>query len=137
MTASAFEEDKIKAIENGCNDFVRKPFLESDIFEMMEKHLGLRFVYEDEVSLRQPSTTKQISDLDLHSVMTPIPVELLTKLAEATNLCDAEKIDQIINDIHARNADLGDALASLSEKFAYDEIFNLINNQRKLNRHAK
>ena len=35
LTASAFEEDRIKILEHGCDDFVRKPFKENDIFVMM------------------------------------------------------------------------------------------------------
>ena len=35
LTASAFEEDRIKVMEHGCDDLVRKPFKENDIFVMM------------------------------------------------------------------------------------------------------
>ncbi len=132
LTASAFEEDKIKAIENGCNDFVRKPFRESDIFEMMQKHLGVRFVYEEMGRHRQPSTTQQLSVVDIHSIMATLPVGLTAKLAEAADVCDADGIDRIIDDIRLQSTHLGDALASLSAKFAYDEILTLVNKTNEL-----
>jgi PAS domain S-box-containing protein len=127
LTASAFEEDKIKAIENGCNDFVRKPFRESDIFEMMHKYLGVHFVYEEADRHRQSSTTQQLSSVDLPSIMATLPVGLQAKLAEAADSCDADRIDKIIDEVRLQDVHLGDALASLSAKFAYDEILTLVN----------
>jgi CheY-like chemotaxis protein len=125
LTASAFEEDKIKAIENGCNGFVRKPFREADIFNAMLKQLDVRFVYDGEEAHRKSPSTKPFSVVDLHSIMTTLPEELLAELADAANLCDADKVDQIIEDVRVKNAHLGEALASLSTNFAYDEISTL------------
>lgn len=46
LTANAFEEDRLRVIEHGGNDFIRKPFRESEIFEILHKHLGVRYVFE-------------------------------------------------------------------------------------------
>jgi CheY-like chemotaxis protein len=48
LSASSFEEERTVALAEGCDDFLRKPFREVEIFEMMHKHLGVRFVYEEE-----------------------------------------------------------------------------------------
>ena len=47
LTAHAMEEEKEVILAAGCDDFVRKPFLEQEIFETMRKHLGLKYEYED------------------------------------------------------------------------------------------
>ena len=57
--------------------------------------------------------------------------ELLEKLTEATDSCDADRIDRIIDDIRIYNNHLGDALARLSGKFAYNEIINLIDKAKE------
>jgi PAS domain S-box-containing protein len=126
LTASAFEEDRTKAFENGCNDFVRKPFRVSDIIEIMKKHLDVRFAYADENRHNQTPATKHVSHEDLHSLAASLPAGLLVKLAEATDICDADRIDHIIADIRTKSVHLGDALARLSAKFAYDEILTLV-----------
>jgi CheY-like chemotaxis protein len=136
LTASAFEENKIKAFENGCNDFVRKPFRESIIFEMMLKHLGVRFVYEEKDTHQQSPATQQFSTVDLYSSMATLPVGLLAKLAEAADSCDADRVDQIIGDIRIQSVHLADALASLSAKFAYDEILTLVNKASTVTDHG-
>jgi len=47
LTASVLEEERAVVVSAGCDDFLRKPFREDDIFKMMEQHLGVRYVYED------------------------------------------------------------------------------------------
>ena len=127
LTASAFEENKAKAFESGCDDFVRKPFRESDIFKKMTKHLGVRFVHKEDDGQDKPAAAaEQLSAADLQSIMAGLPPELLERLAEATDSCDADKIDSIIGDIHNYNDQLGDTLTRLSGKFAYNEIMALI-----------
>lgn len=44
ITASAFEEDRQRVLECGCDDFVRKPYRDSEIIEMIQMHLGTEFV---------------------------------------------------------------------------------------------
>ena len=127
LTASAFEENKAKAFESGCDDFVRKPFRESDIFKMMTKHLGVRFVYKEVDGQNKPAAAaEQLSTTDLQSIMAGLPPELLEKLAEATDSCDADKIDSIIGEIRTYDDQLGDLLTRLSRKFAYNEIIGLL-----------
>lgn len=47
LTASALEEDRALILSEGCDDYLRKPFREADLFDMLTKHLGLRFVYQE------------------------------------------------------------------------------------------
>ena len=52
VSASAFEEDRERALGDGCDDFVRKPFRAEELFEMLTKHLGVRFIYEEQAPSR-------------------------------------------------------------------------------------
>ncbi len=47
LTASALEEDKAVILSEGCDDYMRKPFHEEDLLDMIAKHLGVRYVYEE------------------------------------------------------------------------------------------
>ncbi len=119
LTASAFEENKVKALDSGCNDFVRKPFRESDIFNIMTKYLGVRYIYEEDKEERLPTT-------ELQSMLSGLSSTLLNDLAVASGSCNADEIDRIIDDIRDIDNNLGNSLAQLSEKFAYKEIMGLI-----------
>ncbi len=128
LTASAFEENKAKAFDSGCDDFVRKPFRESDIFKTMSKHLGVRYTYKEEDEPNQSSPIAgQLPTVALHSIMAYLPQNLLEKLAEAADSCNPDWVEQIIDEIRIHSDHLGAELTQLSQKFAYTDIKNLIN----------
>ncbi len=39
QTAYAFSDDRKKTIESGCNDYIAKPYVESEILELIEKYI--------------------------------------------------------------------------------------------------
>ena len=90
LTASAFEEDRHKVIAAGCDDFVRKPFREEEVCEMLERHLGVGFTYEEAgvaEGIDQHSATPLTAD-DL----AVLPGELLTALHRASMQADDEAV---------------------------------------------
>src|SRR5260370_42213650 len=54
VTASGFEDQHAVALEAGCDGYLRKPFSEEDLFEMLQKHLGVRFRYAEESAAIPP-----------------------------------------------------------------------------------
>jgi CheY-like chemotaxis protein len=125
LTASAFEEDRLRAIEHGGNDFVRKPFREAEIFNMLEKHLGVKFVYDSgDIGPETQAGHGRIENLE--SDIAALPVDMVSKLTDATELSDTALIGQVIEDIRRENNQLADGLSYLAENFAYDEILALV-----------
>ena len=47
VTASALEEDREMILSEGCDGYIRKPFRDTEIFDEFEKHLGIKFLYEE------------------------------------------------------------------------------------------
>lgn len=45
LTAHALEDERREILQAGCDDVIRKPYRDSDIFEALAKHLGVRFQY--------------------------------------------------------------------------------------------
>ncbi|PSB05818.1 histidine kinase [filamentous cyanobacterium CCP2] len=45
LTASAFEEQRQMILAAGCDDLVRKPFQEQEIFAKISHHLGVEYLY--------------------------------------------------------------------------------------------
>ncbi len=126
LTASPFEDQQADAFAAGCDDFLRKPAREVDIFETMSKHIGVRYVYEDlAVSSQQIVISEGSKIKDLKAEIGKLPSELLANLAEATELSDIELIDQVIAEIRRHNASLADALAKLARDFEYNKILAL------------
>jgi CheY-like chemotaxis protein len=127
LTAGAFEENRIKAMEHGANDFVRKPFRESDIFQTMERHLGIRYRYgESDNSLETGRSEVNIDNTNLTDSIGDLPDTIISMLNEAVELSDSVMIDEVIDKIRIKDASLAEALSKLAGNFAYDRILDLM-----------
>jgi len=94
LTAHALEEEKELIIAAGCDEFVRKPFREQELFEVMAKHLGLRYVFEGEPEEALASDIEPPS-WDLRG----IPTDILGSLHQAALELDTDRTLQIIDEI--------------------------------------
>src|ERR671933_332213 len=59
LTASVLEEERAVVLSTGCDDFLRKPFREEEIFAAMHKHIGVRYLYEEPTDSTQSNTDIQ------------------------------------------------------------------------------
>jgi response regulator RpfG family c-di-GMP phosphodiesterase len=135
LTASAFEEDREKIIGVGCDDFVRKPFQHQEIFDMLAKHLGARFLYEDtpSTSVHSPpvDTTVALSDIATQSDSSILPEGWLEELQEAVLLAENEQMLETIDRLEGQHGPLASALRKLVADFEYEKILTFIDKARK------
>ncbi|MCA1994766.1 MAG: response regulator, partial [Coleofasciculus sp. S288] len=124
LTASIFEEERAIVLSAGCDDFVRKPFREADIFDTMHKHLGVRYVCDKPIDLQPRETTD--SNALTPSAFATLPSDLRTNLQQAAICIDMDKIDRVLTQIRTHNAALAEGLALLAADFKYDQIADLI-----------
>jgi CheY-like chemotaxis protein len=128
LTATAFEEDRERVLSVGCDDFVRKPFREDEIFDTLTKHLGVRFVYEKipAATARPGEGVASSVDVLTPAALADLPAGWLTDLRRATVKADLDRILALIDQIRGENAALADALAELARDFQYKRILRLI-----------
>ncbi|MCB0224780.1 MAG: response regulator, partial [Anaerolineae bacterium] len=123
LTASSFEEEKADILAAGCDDFLRKPFRETELFQMMSQHIGVQFIYERNESPMVDKTGEQTLPPEL---MDSLPPEQLTRLAEAVELSDIRWANQIIDDIRPSQPELAGNLSRLVNNFEYSAILAAI-----------
>ncbi len=127
LTAFAFEEDKQMVLAAGGDDYVRKPCTEEEIFDRLEKHLGVRFQYAEDES---PSPEEEGDDSpdrrEIAAMLDALPEEMLSRFDEAVRLSDVTSIENSLKEIGAVNANLGRFLKKLTDIFAYDEIVSYL-----------
>jgi signal transduction histidine kinase/CheY-like chemotaxis protein len=137
VTASAFEEEWRKVLASGCDDFIRKPFREADIFDLMHRHLGVRYVYDDGESGQLSQETRTIarrqepSAQDWQAHVAALPAELVNTLEHAVILCDIAQINTLIDVICSQDAAFADELARLIYDFEYTKILALIQGAKR------
>jgi CheY-like chemotaxis protein len=124
LTASAFEEDRKVILSAGCDDFVRKPFRERDIFNVLHRHLGVRFIYET-VTLA-PETAASVSPEDLRATVETLPATWATALYQATVALDVEQMLALIETVRPQAPCLSDTLAQWVRAFEYDRLMAVV-----------
>ena len=122
ITASVLKDDKNIILSAGCDDFVRKPFEESIIFEMIEKHLGVRYVYE-ETHLAEKQTIRYTLDAECLKVMS---ADWLEEVYQASMDLDDDSILTLIAQIPENHTTLAAALTDCVQNFRFDQIIDLI-----------
>jgi signal transduction histidine kinase/CheY-like chemotaxis protein len=132
LTASVLEEERAVVLSAGCDDFMRKPFQEAEIFELMNKHIGVRYVYDEPTA----HTGSTVSKTDIQNALNPealatLPNEVLANLEHAASFAYMAEIDSYIDEIRSYNANLADALATLALDFEYGKIVTLIQQAKK------
>ena len=122
ITAQALEEDRMKIMQAGCDDFIRKPYRNSEIFDALSRHLGLRFVYEEKLAASPIGPEIELKPEQLAE----LPSELINDLHQAVLVSDPERIDEIIGNIINHNSPIGKALQKYSKNFDYDNLLKLL-----------
>lgn len=128
VTASVLEEERAVVSLAGCDDFIRKPFREADIFDAIHKHIGVNFIYEEESASKKDLTKIDIKSALSSSVLANLPSKLLADLLAASSLCDMNKIDSCIEQIREVDESAAEALAFLANDFDYAQIVSVIQN---------
>ncbi|NET41871.1 response regulator, partial [Okeania sp. SIO2B3] len=122
LTASVLEEQKAIILSAGCDDFVRKPFRESIIFETMKKHLGVEYIYQQETPAPTASELPSLTVEDLQVM----PSEWLEKLYDATRALDDDSILELIEQIPVEQSLLAEKLTNLVDNFQLKTIRKLL-----------
>ena len=125
LSASIVEAERIAILAAGCDAFLHKPFRDEEIFAMLEKHLGVKFVYEKE-GTAQATDDVAGETKTFASAITDVSPGLLQQLTRATDSLDITLMLHIIDSIRAECPSAADQLERLAMNFEYDKILKLI-----------
>lgn len=124
LTASVWEEEKAVILSAGCHDFVRKPFHKEAIFDMMAKHLGVRYIYQEQESPSRPANVAG-EPLNLADLLASMPHKWVVKLQKAALEADAELVSQILAEIPESHALVRQTCQGWVKKFQFEKILDL------------
>jgi DNA-binding response OmpR family regulator len=112
----------------GCDDLVRKPFDEQELFGALARHLHLKFIYEKpsraESTTEPPGFTMRPEQLDA------LPAELLRELRQAVIELDTARTQALIQQVSERDAALGRTLNSLATRLDYPRLLTLLEREQ-------
>ncbi|NES19132.1 MAG: response regulator [Symploca sp. SIO3E6] len=130
LTASAFKEERANILAVGCDDFVRKPFQESVLFNKMAEHLGVVYLYEEPTKTISPqkSSTQEVLTPEVLAFM---PTEWIAQLHQAASQLNDTLVFQLLEQIPETHTSLAETLADLAEQIRFDLIIELTQPQNE------
>jgi signal transduction histidine kinase/DNA-binding response OmpR family regulator len=124
LTAHALEDERREILASGCDDFIRKPYRDSEIFDALAKHLDIRFRYDDEnPPTSEPQTSKMNAD-QFHS----LPHEITHELSKAVELLNRPRMLEVIGRIDEIDHELAEHLRRMVKNLQYKELLKVLDN---------
>jgi signal transduction histidine kinase/ligand-binding sensor domain-containing protein/CheY-like chemotaxis protein len=136
LTASALEEDRAVILSEGCDDYIRKPFKESEFFDVLARHLGVRLVYEDLIGEptagQMPSAPERARLERLAATLAALPADWVEELRQATIRASQDRMLILSEQARGQDDALANQLAQWAQDFRYKEILALIDTAEML-----
>jgi two-component system, sensor histidine kinase ChiS len=129
ITASAMAEDEAIILAEGCDDYIRKPFREETLWAALEKHLGIRFEYEEIGEPLVDTPVSRLTETDLKQSLMTLPPTLVDELQQAVRLGSLDQILTAVAHIQAQDQALGAALTEMAHNFEHDRLLALMEQQ--------
>ncbi len=121
LTAHAFEQQRLEILAAGCDDIIRKPYEETELFAMLIRYLKVEFLYEND-SVRATSgsiTMKRVFDTNL---LGKLPHALLDELRSAAIELNCKRALECIEQIRLIDGEIADFFEGLATSFRFEEI---------------
>jgi PAS domain S-box-containing protein len=123
LMASTLEAESAAALAGGCDDFIRKPFREEEIFDAMNKYIGVRYVYEGASYLAGSLSTQE-------QALTPsdlavLRADWLANLHQATVEGHLKRMQALIEEIRPEHGSLAKALLELANQYQFEQLLTL------------
>jgi len=129
-SASVFEFDKQQSVEVGCNDFIPKPIRIEELLEKLRTHLGLEWIYEENLEEIRKAEAEQKS---LSSELVAPPDEEIAVLFNLAMMGDLRAIGEQATKLEQLNEQWGPFathLRQLVKGFEEQQILEFIKKYR-------
>ncbi|PID56171.1 hybrid sensor histidine kinase/response regulator [candidate division KSB3 bacterium] len=131
LTASSFEEERAEILANGCDDYLRKPFKRSDLFDLLHKHLDMKYE-EGNVVSSDISSAHDLQHRAHSSVLTPealalLPSDLTAALRQGVKEANITALLDLVQRIRPHHENVADILTQLLKDFDYETLSQWLN----------
>jgi CheY-like chemotaxis protein len=123
ITASAMDENRNELMEIGADDFIGKPFREAELFQKIQAHTKVQFVYGGHPGEASQEEAAVLTAAALVSV----PPDAIDAMRDAVITADLDQLLARIEEIEARDPATALGLRRLAEGFEYQKLLDLFN----------
>ena len=135
LTASTHEDKRSFSLLVGCDDFIRKPFRKTDIFDTLSKHLGVSYIYSDLTGSDSMGDRNNLSNSSnaVSDSLPNLPAEWIDNMRQVIRSADFDLIGSTIEEIRDAHPEFADILQGHLDNFDYRKILNLIIESEQFN----
>jgi len=130
MSASVNTQEENRYKELGVDDYILKPFTLEDIYKMVQKHLPVELVYEEEKKENKKDSYKKE---ELCSQLEKISPQLLDTIYEAAVLLNVDEFHKVVNEVKKQDKKLAKMLLYFADKLLFDVILEAITTLKQKN----
>ncbi len=126
LTASSFTDERDKVLASGFDDFLSKPFRESDLFTVMQKKLGLEYLYDDEMDAKMDGNLKPSG---LSGEFDKLSKEDKKLFLKELALGDMDALESLLADLNSSYPDFVRIAETYMKKFRFRELSELLDTE--------
>ena len=126
LTALSLAGEEQQALAAGCDGFLRKPFRETEVYDLLHEHLGVQFIYGSPDAQEPPSESQVIQQEIPIEELQSLPGEMLERLKRSAIIADIKDILSVIQDIRQYNESVAERLLNFAEDYEYTKILQLL-----------
>ncbi len=119
VTASAFENKKQLVYDVGCDDYIAKPFQNTEMLLKIKKHLNLEYTYKVFNKIRHKNT---LSNVLTQENIAQLPQSLQTELKQAITIVDIDRLEKLLKQLADKNVPLAEAIKGLVDDYEYEKL---------------
>jgi len=123
MSAGSIQETDEQQFALVCDDFLRKPYREVEIFDLVAHHLGVEYLYEETTTTLKEKEVLAFSTLQAQIANTPSVWR--AEMNYASLLADSEMVLGLIEQIKPSHLSLAKALIELVDGFQFESLIKL------------
>ncbi len=132
LTAHAFNEERPEILATGCDDLVSKPYDEFEIFNVMTKHLGVTYLFDQKGNDSENTISVPYKESLIQQELAGLPQQLLDKVEASALDLDMKRLEGLIDQVSTIDSAVAAALAELADEFKFDVMVELIKEAIKL-----
>jgi len=124
LTAHALEDERRQMIEAGCDDFIRKPFHDAEIFDSISKLLKVKLIYSE--NLPVPEKLEET----LPTPFQNLPMKLKNELLNAAIILDQAECIRLVENAYDLPIETSKTLLAFVQNMEFQKIIDILENQK-------
>lgn len=122
LTANAFDDVRNKALASGCDGFMSKPYILTELLDVMARSLDLEWIYEESTAVEAtPLPSRALAPEQLSS----LPTTWKEQLNQAALFLDEGRTVALISEIEPEHQEIAAGLYQLVKDYQFEQLIFL------------